>query len=178
MPYIERCFLLRTVFFTVVLITEPPSAPENVIVVAISPREILATWSPPTDHGGRFDLYYEVKISDPQILGEFTPSVYLTNITTRHVFPELTPFTAYCVRVTAHNGVSDQDPDRTHLRTVESCTETPEDGELIYQSYRLKTNIHDPTFSCCMRRKPHATSMYGYDGFMLFLFSCCMGHHT
>jgi hypothetical protein len=107
--------------------TKPPSAPENVSVVAISPREILATWSPPTDHGGRFDLYYEVKISDPQILGEFTPSVYLTNITTRHVFPELTPFTAYCVRVTAHNGVSDQDPDRTHLRTVESCTETPED---------------------------------------------------
>ena len=112
-----------------VLITEPPSAPENLSVVAIlSRREILATWSPPTDDGGRFDLYYEVKISDPQILGDFTPSVYLPNTTTMHVFPDLIPFTAYCVGVTAHNGVSDQDPDREHLRTVESCTETPEDG--------------------------------------------------
>ena len=86
-----------------VLITEPPSAPANLSVVAISPREILATWSPSTDDGGSFDLYYEVKISNPQILGEFPPSMHLPSTTTMHVFPELTPFTAYCVRVTAHN---------------------------------------------------------------------------
>ena len=113
------------------LTAEPPSPPENLTIVAHSPREITATWSPPTDNGGRIDLYYEVKLSDPQTLGKFTPSKFLSNTTTTYTFSSLTPFTAYCVRVTAHNGVSDQDTDRTHLRTVESCTETPEGGELI-----------------------------------------------
>ena len=103
-------------------------------MVALSPQEMQMDWSPPTDDGGRSDLYYEVKHSDPQTLGSFSPPTYLPNSTTTYVISNLTPFTQYCVRVTAHNGVSDQDTDRTHLRTVEDCIKTPEDGKLTYTS--------------------------------------------
>ena len=45
-------------------------------------------------------------------------------------YTELRPYAQYCVRVTAHNGVSDQDPDGTHLRTVEKCVRTDEGRKL------------------------------------------------
>ena len=92
--------------------------------MAVTPREIEVNWSPPANDGGRTDLYYQVEISDPEQLGEFEKSDYLTS--TSYTFV-VRPFTKYCVRVTAHNGVSDQDPDGTHLRRAQNCTETPED---------------------------------------------------
>ena len=40
--------------------------------------------------------------------------------------------------MSAHNGVSDQDPDGTHLRTVEECVRTDEGGKLqCIISYRI-----------------------------------------
>ncbi|CAI8051432.1 Ephrin type-A receptor 5 [Geodia barretti] len=104
---------------------EPPSAPGS---LSLSPQQssITVRWSAPADLGGRRDLYYQVEISDPDNLGSFTGTVFLSGSTTSRTISGLRPHTQYCVRVTAHNGVSDQDPDGEHLRTVEECTTTSE----------------------------------------------------
>ena len=108
--------------------TEPPSAPSG-LTLDVQQRSITVEWSSPASTGGRSDLYYQVEHSDPDILGTYTGTVNLTGGSTSHSFTGLRPYTQYCVRVIAHNGVSDQDPDGTHLRTVEECTRTPEDSE-------------------------------------------------
>ena len=69
--------------------------------------------------------------SDPDNLGSYTGTKYLSRGSTSRstTLSGLRPFTQYCVRVIAHNGVSDQDPDGTHLRTVENCITTEEGGQ-------------------------------------------------
>ena len=107
------------------LCAEPPSAPGS---LSLSPQQssITVRWSAPADLGGRTDLYYQVEISDPDNLGSYTGTVFLSGFITSRTISGLRPHTLYCVRVEAHNGVSDQDPDREHLRTVEECTRTLE----------------------------------------------------
>ena len=92
------------------------------------PRSIIIRWTRPAELGGRSDLFYEVLQSDPDQSGVFmdiptNPDGGSTSFT----LTGLRPYTQYCVRVIAHNGVSDQDPDGTHLRTVEECVRTDED---------------------------------------------------
>ena len=115
-PSILLCFVLFSV-------AEPPSVPES---VSLTPQQtsITVRWSPPTEDGGRTDDYYEVEHSDPDNLGSYTGTVYLSGGFSSRILRGLRPFTQYCVRVTVHNGVSDQDPDGTHLRRVEECTRT------------------------------------------------------
>ncbi|CAI8041854.1 Ephrin type-B receptor 3 (Fragment), partial [Geodia barretti] len=105
--------------------TQPPSAPGS---LSLSPQQssITVRWSAPADLGGRRDLYYQVEISDPDNLGSFTGTVFLSGSTTSRTISGLRPHTQYCVRVTSHNGVSDQDPDGEHLRTEGECTTTSE----------------------------------------------------
>ena len=67
------------------------------------------SWTRPVYEGGRTDLYYQVEHSDPDNLGSYTGTVYLSGDATSHTLTGLRPFTSYCVRVIAHNGVSDQD---------------------------------------------------------------------
>ena len=87
-------------------------------------------WFSPAVTGGRSDLYYQVEHSDPDNLGTYNGTDYVSGGSTRRkVFTGLRPGTQYCIRVIAHNGVSDQDPDGTHLRTVEECTTTAEGRE-------------------------------------------------
>ena len=114
--------------------TEPPSAPGG-LTLDVQQRSITVEWSSPASTGGRSDLYYQVEHSDPDNLGTYTGTVYLSGGSTSHSFTGLRPYTQYCVRVISHNGVSDQDPDGTHLRTVEVCNRTPEDSEYT-KSYR------------------------------------------
>ena len=89
------------------------------------------SWTRPADEGGRFDLYYQVEHSDPDNLGSYTGTLYLGRESLTTTLSDLRPFTSYCVRVIAHNGVSDQDPEGTHLRTVEDCVTTDE-GSAFY----------------------------------------------
>ena len=92
------------------------------------------SWTRPADECGRTDLYYQVEHSDPDNLGSYTGTVYLSrgSLTRTRTLSDLRPFTSYCVRVIAHNGVSDQDPEGTHLRTVEDCVTTDEGSMNIY----------------------------------------------
>ena len=99
--------------------TEPPSAPRN-LRFTVQTTSIAVSWSSPTETGGRFDLYYQVQGSDPNV-----PRTRYTE-STSYTITALRPYTSYCIRVSAHNGVSDQDPDRSQIRTVEKCTRTLE----------------------------------------------------
>ena len=108
---------------------EPPNAPSGLNVTVESPTSIVVRWSSPTDTGGRSDLYYQVEYSDLENLGEFIGNVYLDGASTNHTFTNLRPYTSYCIQVSAHNGVSDQDPERSQIRMIEECTRTLEDSK-------------------------------------------------
>ena len=121
----EDCKSVHTYVFYNMYI-EPPSAPGG-LTLSAQRSSIATVWSSPAQNGGRSDLYYQVEHSDPDNLGTYTGTDYISGRSTRRkVFSGLRAFTQYCIRVIAHNGVSDQDPDGTHLRTVEECTRTPE----------------------------------------------------
>ena len=107
---------------------EPPSGPRN-LRLTVQTTSITVSWSSPTETGGRSDLYYKVEYSDPDNLGSFTGAVYLNQESTSHTFTGLRPYTPYCIRVSAHNGGSDQDPDRSQSRMIENCTTIPEDSK-------------------------------------------------
>ena len=127
----EKHIIARKCRYNLMSSTEPPSAPSGVTLIA-QLSSITVVWSPPAVTGGRSDLYYQVEHSDPDNLGTYTGTDFVSGGSTRHkVFTGLRPGTQYCVQVIAHNGVSDQDPDGTHLRTVEECTTTAEGRESL-----------------------------------------------
>ena len=107
--------------------TEPPSAPHNLRLNEQS-SSISVSWSPSTETGGRSDLYYQVEYSDPDVLGTF---IARYTRSTSYTITGLRAYTSYCIRVSAHNGVSDQDPDRSQSRMVEECTRTDEDSKYV-----------------------------------------------
>ena len=113
-------------------------------MTVVSSTSIAVNWSSPTETGGRSDLYYQVEYSDPENLGGFTGAVYLNELTTSHTFTALRPYTSYCIRVSVHNGVSDQDPYRSQSRIVEDCTMTPEDSECFCSSYTWYSGMRTP----------------------------------
>ena len=119
---------------------EPPSEPRE---VSLNPQtnSITVSWRRPADLGGRSDLFYQVEHSDPDDFGSYiTDTDNLNGSPSRpsYTVTGLRPYTQYCVRVTAHNGVSDQDPCGTHLRTVEECVRADEGGKLqCVISYRI-----------------------------------------
>ena len=93
---------------------EPPNTPQNLRLNEQS-TSISVSWSPSTD---RSDLYYQVEYS-PDISDTY---VAMYTQSTEYNITFLRPYTSYCIRVSAHNGVSDhlQDP----VRTVQKCTRT------------------------------------------------------
>ena len=96
---------------------EPPGAPRN-LRLTVQATSIAVTWSPSTETDGRSDLYYQVEYSDPDV-----PGTFIARYTqyTSYTISNLEPHTSYCIRVSAHNGVSDQDPDRSQSITILLC---------------------------------------------------------
>ena len=94
-------------------------------MTVVSSTSIAVNWLSPTETGGRSDLYYQVEYSDPDDLGNFIGTVYLDGESTSHTFTALRPYTSYCIRVSAHNGVSD----RSQSRMIEECTHGIEDSK-------------------------------------------------
>ena len=91
--------------------------------LTVQTTSIAVSWSSSTETSGRSDLYYQVEYSDPDIPGTF---IARYTRSTSYTINGLEPHTSYCIRVSAHNRVSDQDPDRSQIRTVEECTRTDE----------------------------------------------------
>ena len=110
--------------------TEPPSAPRNLRLTDVQSTSITISWSQASDNGGRPDLYYQIEYfatSDQNNRGV----IYMPSTTTTYsiTITSLKPYTQYTIRVSAHNGVSDQDPDRSQSRVVEQTNRTAEDGK-------------------------------------------------
>ena len=80
------------------------------------------TWTPPSDTGGRTDIFYIVTITGRSI----NITVNITD--TQYTFIGLNPFTTYTVSVRAGNGVSDQDSRNDANRTVGIIVTTPNSG--------------------------------------------------
>ena len=112
-------------------LSEPSSSPNSVTVSALPSRKMSVSWSRPSQSGGRSDLYYTVQHSDPDRLGQFIGTTCLSSSATSHTYTDLRPGTQYCVRVMAHNGVSDQDSNRCCLRTIQKCETTRLERKLI-----------------------------------------------
>ena len=85
--------------------------PLNLIDTSNTSTSLSVEWSTPEYLGERDDLYYTVEYSDPDNVGVMLPMQCgkdcLTD--TSCTVTGLRPATTYVVRVTAHNGVSDQD---------------------------------------------------------------------
>ena len=113
------------------LTTAPPSACRNLEVVYTTDTTISIMWTRP-EIVGRSDLFYRVLHSDPDNIGQFiVKENNLRNSNTRvsYIVSGLRPFTSYQLKVTTHNGVSDQDPN-TYLRQCLVSGMTREGSEI------------------------------------------------
>ena len=89
---------------------------------------ITVSWTQPTTTG-RPDFFYRVQHSDPNNVGQNNNLRDSGNEVT-YTVSGLVPFTNYIVRMTTHNGVSDQDPDN-HLRQCQ-VTNGRVEGNKLY----------------------------------------------
>ena len=102
----------------------PPSSCRNLRVHQERTRAntITVSWERPLITG-RDDYYYDIFYSDPQIPGNFkkhnlNPFIKDYPLVTYSV-SGLRPLTGYTIRVVAHNGVSNQDPEGEEERRCE-----------------------------------------------------------
>ena len=109
-------------------ITAPPSACRNLAVSDSSTHnKITVTWNGPSTTG-RTDFYYNIYYSSPEDEGKFTQHnrhrYFMSLYTVSYTLTGLDPFTSYTIRVTVHNGVSDQDAAGKVNRQCEVTTTT------------------------------------------------------
>ena len=110
---------------------------------------MTVTWTRP-EVTGRSDFYYTLQYSDPDNIGEFLPAnpIKIVNsaLSVSHTVTGLQPYTTYTIRVTSHNGVSDQDSENAALRIVTIQVRTLEGGKLwilsVHKCMLLISTIH------------------------------------
>ena len=99
----------------------PPTAVRNLRNTTRSVTTLTVQWDRPTTIG-RDDYYYVVEYSDSDNNGTFITSIdnfRNTATTVTYEITGLTSATEYTIRVSVHNGVSDQDPENAHKRIRE-----------------------------------------------------------
>ena len=105
--------------------------------------EVVVRWDAP-DEPGRTDYYYSVSRSIPGDLTNFqTLNDRLTNTASIVTLPvtNLVPFTNYIIRVSVHNGVSQNDSANDQLRVREVTASTDEGSECFVRNI-MYTNYH------------------------------------
>ena len=108
----------------------PPTACTNLRVESRTNTTVNIRWNRPAIIG-RPDYFYSVDVSDPDRVNAFVEdnSNYRdTRVRPTYSVSPLVPHTSYVIRVSVHNGVSDQDPDG-HLRTCDVNVMTREGGK-------------------------------------------------
>ena len=106
-------------------------------------NDIVVRWEAP-DEPGRTDYYYSVSRSIPGDLSNFqTLEDRLTNTASIVTFPvtNLVPFTDYIIRVSVHNGVSQNDSANDQLRVHKITARTDEGSECFVRNI-MYTNYH------------------------------------
>ena len=91
----------------------PPSACTNLAVQSKTSSSAIIRWNRP-ETVGRPDYYYNVYVSDPDRVNTFIQDNNQDYVDGRsrptYSVSGLRPHTSYVIRVSVHNGVSDQDP--------------------------------------------------------------------
>ena len=114
-----------------------PSACRNLLVntARTQANTIAITWERPLITG-RDDFYYNIHYTDPDFPGEMgfiqhnhNPFIKDSPLA-QYSLSELRPLTNYTIRVTVHNGVSDQDPGGKEERMCQVSTTTGDIGDL------------------------------------------------
>ena len=108
----------------------PPNACTNLMVDNRTSTTVNITWMRPTVIG-RDDYFYVVEVSDPERVNAFNvhnSSYRDIDLRPNYTVSPLVPHTSYVIRVSVHNGVSDQDPDG-HLRICEVEVMTLQGGK-------------------------------------------------
>ena len=102
--------------------TEPPTAMSNLRVTRTTSTSITIRWTPVRT--GRPDYYYVVEHSDPDDISKYIHQDEVKS--NRYVLDNLRADTIYIIRVSVHNGVSDQDPENADDRMVTIRARTTE----------------------------------------------------
>ncbi len=105
----------------------------NLHVTTTTSTSVTLLWTRPEVTGN--GLYYFIVYSDPDDTGSFILSNgnYVNSaLTVSYTVPNLRPNTPYTIRVTTHNGVTDQDNENEALRRVNLPIRTLEGGKEIY----------------------------------------------
>ena len=128
----------------------PPSACTGLTVDRTRKNSITVRWNRPAITG-REDYYYNIHHSNPDLPGNFTKFNANPHISTSHFLKYtvsgLRPLTNYTIRVTIHNGVSDQDPGGEEKRWCEVTAISGNIRKLWLPAVRRKIiimNIHTP----------------------------------
>jgi len=90
----------------------------------------VVEWNPPLSDGGRSDIYYVVNYREVGSLGPFTTAGQTSE--SPFTVQGLKPVTRYIIRITAENGVSDQEPGSQDERTTEIVVDTREGSKLSH----------------------------------------------
>ena len=129
---------LATVFlcgleFFLFLCAAPPGPIQDLRTTTVTSTSLTVRWTRPKVTE-RSDFYYTLQYSDPDNIGEFLPAIpsMIVNsaLSVSHTITGLRPYTTYTIRVTSHNGVSDQDTENAALRIVTIQVRTLEGGKL------------------------------------------------
>jgi len=98
--------------------TAPPSLTQNVNPIVRRNTTVVVGWDRRLSDGGRpTDVYYVVKYRKVGSLGPFTTAGQTSE--SPFTIQGLKPVTRYIIRITAENGVSDQEPGSQDERTTE-----------------------------------------------------------
>ena len=131
----DRFFLLliNTIAHSLIY-SAPPGPVRNLRVTRVIDTSVTVTWTRPVVTG-RSDFYYTLQYSDPDNIGALLPvpprRIDNQALTVTVPITGLQPNTPYTIRVTSHNGVSDQDTENAALRRVDIQVRTMEGGQLI-----------------------------------------------
>lgn len=122
--YLELTWL--TLLF---LASAPPGRCTGTSVISMTATDITVEWKRP-NLTGREDIYYSVYYRELKDLYGITSNPYYVNNSdyVDYTIDGLVPSTQYLIKITVHNGVSDQDMENDIFRMCETVASTADIG--------------------------------------------------
>lgn len=122
---------------TFFLASAPPSGCTSTNVISVTATDITVEWKRP-DLIGREDFYYSVYYRELTSLSGITLGPYVNNSDyVDYTIDGLQPSSQYLIKITIHNGVSDQDMENEISRTCETVASTADIGEFTISNVNI-----------------------------------------